>query len=132
MKSIKKNKVLKKVTAIAMCVMMVISIGAITASAKNTNFSFSSVSAGKGYYGHFATKDDSEQYAYINPSTITGSFRLYAVTKSGVKVSYARILSTIGNKSYHYTTYSPKNATRGVAAYNMGNSSAKIYGKWCP
>lgn len=132
MNATKKSNLFKKVTALAICVMMVTFIGAVTASAKNTNFSFSSVSAGKGYYGYFATKDDSEQYAYINPSTITGSFRLYAVTKSGTKVSAARTLSTKGNKSYHYTTYSPKNITRGVAAYNMGNRSAKISGKWCP
>jgi hypothetical protein len=122
----------KRVFAIVICALMAVSCLSITASAKNTTFSFSSVSAGKGSYGYWATKDDYEQNAYINPSTITGSFRLYAVDKSGTKVSAAKVISTKGNRSYSYTTYSPKKVTRGVAAYNMGNSSAKISGKWCP
>lgn len=122
----------KRIVAIVMCALMAVSCLSITASAKNTTFSFSSVSAGKGYYGYWATKDDNEQNAYINPSTITGSFRLYVVNKSGTKVSAARIVSTKGNKAYHYTTYSPKSVTRGAAAYNMGNSSAKVSGTWCP
>lgn len=132
MSLINSSKTFKKVIAIAMCIMTVASIGAVTASAKNTNFSFSSVLAGKGKYNYYATKDDNEQTAYINPSAITGTFRLYAVNTSGAKVSQARNRSTTGNKPYDYIVYSPKNSLRGVAAYNMGNSSAKISGKWCP
>lgn len=127
----KKKGLAKRIAAITMCAMLGVSCLSMTASAKNTNFSFN-VGAGKSYYGYTATKDDYEQAAYINPKTITGKFILYAVNSNGTKVTYSRNVSSTGNKKYSYFTYSGKGAKRGVRAYNSGNSYAKISGKWCP
>ena len=131
MSFINSNKISKKVIAIAMCAMTVASRGAVSASAKNTDYSFS-VAAGKLDRKYWAVKDDDEQLAYINAKKVNGNFKMYAVTKSGTKVTESRVVKKPGKKTYEYFKYTGRGVTRGVCAYNDGNSKGTVSGVWCP
>ena len=37
-----------------------------------------------------------------------------------------------GKKEYEYLNYAGKGVTRGICAYNNGNSKATVSGIWCP
>ena len=125
------RKISKKLLAISMCALMAVSSLGITAAAKNTDYEFS-VAAGTLKNGYWATKDDDDQIAYINAKKIIGNFIMYAVTKSGTKSTESKIVKKTGKKEYEYLNYAGKGVTRGICAYNNGNSKATVSGIWCP
>lgn len=137
MKSIKKNKAFKKITALAMCAMIAVSCCGISASAANKKFDFevkTTVNGGK-QFSSTSKKDDNEQRAYVttkHSNLINSDLFYYSVWKGNTKITPYSKTTTNCRKTISY--YSGK-GTAG-SYYKLQGDTDKYYvtasGVWCP